>query len=66
MKVYELINMLSECEAGAEVMVRQTMTIKELAGEDIISTDNGDVLYSMAHSVCDVENEDNKVNLYTE
>ena len=64
MKVYELMEALSECEAGAEVTVSHTMTIKELLSEEVIGNENNDVLYSMSHSVCDVENDNGVVRLY--
>lgn len=55
MKVYELINELSKCPAGAEVEFARLMTLAEFTSCPIVDNIDGADAYRVAVNVRDVE-----------
>ena len=66
MKVYELMDRLSEFPAGAEISICTTMTTEELEEHDLLETDeDGIELYSVSGKADEVELTcGNRVNIY--
>ena len=62
MKVYELMNILSDMPSGADVLCGGAFTVNELKNcENSGSDDNGKDLYLFAKDVRDVENTEDVV-----
>lgn len=66
MKVYELMDRLSEMPAGTEISICTTMTTEELKEHDFLEEDkDGIELYSVGGKADDVELTcGNRVNIY--
>ena len=54
MKVFELMSLLAECPAGAEVKVRNLMTVEELIKNDALDME-GETNYQISKAPCGVE-----------
>ncbi|WP_251616180.1 hypothetical protein [Senimuribacter intestinalis] len=65
MKNYELMERLSSMPAGAEIEVRAIMTIEEFKNSDIMQEDEEGALYGLTRGVEDVENDGNRIYMYT-
>ena len=64
MKVYELMNKLSELPSGAEVRCFSALTVYELESSLAIDdSDKDNILYEIAKPLDSVENINNYVNL---
>lgn len=55
MKVYELINELSKCPAGADVEFARLMTLAEFTSCPVVDNIDGADAYRVAVNVSDVE-----------
>lgn len=70
MKVYELMELLSNCPAGAKVEVHQLITIPELIEGGVQNTIEGKEYYSYNSPVTDIgdipESSDGTVYIYTD
>lgn len=69
MKVYQLMDLLSNCPAGAEVEVSQLMSIPELIEGGVHTEIDGKEYYSHESSVTDIgeipDGSNGTVRLYT-
>lgn len=64
MRVYELMNALSELPSGAEVRCWLSLTVDELeSGIVIDDEDKNNVLYEVAKPLDSVDNNGNHINL---
>ena len=70
MKVFELMNILKDCPAGAEVEVHQLITISEVIKDGVQNTIGGKEYYSYDAIVTDVaelpEDGNGKIYLFTD
>lgn len=55
MKVYELMKMLDEMPAGAEVLAGGSMTDKELHAGGVLDEEDGEEIFSYLDTVVDVD-----------
>lgn len=66
MKVYELMSLLAECDAGAEVEFSAVINVSEFESLPIFDTsDEGDTK-NIGSKIVDVDQSDNKVYLFGE
>jgi hypothetical protein len=54
MKVYELINALSECPAGAEVEFHTAMTVEDFTKSGVVDDFGGKDVYSISGTIKEV------------
>lgn len=59
MKVYELINALSGCPAGAEVEFHTAMTVEDFTKSGVIDNFDGEDVYSVSGVIKEVYAADN-------
>ena len=55
MKVYELMEKLSEMPSGANIRFRTLMTLQEFSECEVVDSDDGRDLYAVNKTVSDVE-----------
>ncbi len=63
MKVYELMKVLGDMTAGAEVKVNQLLTVGEVTKSEIADVDNGVDIHSLTKNIAEAE-EDGEGNVY--
>lgn len=61
MKVYELINLLTEMPAGANVEISMSMTLAEFAQCEIVDNVDGADIYSVTAKVTEAVAVDNSI-----
>ena len=65
MKVYELMNLLSKMDAGAEVTMCNLLTVEDVKSSGPADIDDGKQYYEVIRALKEVEQDEFRVFLYT-